>query len=205
MSETYSVVLTGKLLNDASLDDVKGRVGDAFKLNELQLNKLFGGKPVALKRGLDKKQAVKLSTRLQQLGAHAVIKAIADKPPAAKAPIAKITEAEPIATSDGAGRIEPASLAEKPSVPFTDIIADMPAQDVPENTTDTVQGSVVEAAVERDQPSIQAVSTADYESINCPRCGHEQPFSAACGHCKMDLTMHIKRLERKARVLAQRS
>lgn len=208
MSETYSVVLTGKLLNGESLNDVKTSVGSAFKLSVAQLDKLFSGKPVALKRGLDKKQAVKLSTRLQQLGAHAVIKSSVAKPAATKA--APVKETEPV----------------KQDLPFTDIVADMsesqksaaaeaaveikpvatkaakakpePAPEPPAAVKEPVAVSVPEV-----KPAAAPAKSAD--DITCPRCGHEQAFSTACGHCKMDLTMHIKRLERKAKVLANRA
>lgn len=222
MSETYSVVLTGKLLNDETLDNVKNNVGAAFKLSAAQLDKLFSGKPVALKRGLDKKQAVRLSTRLQQLGAHAVIKAVAAKP----------AKPEPVA---------------KPSVPFTDIVASMPepGSEMPEakpavevkpepvakpepivepvaaDPKPVVEESVVaEPAAEPQvastsddetvamdalaaEPAPQAESAeASDDNITCPRCGHEQAYTTACSFCKMDLTMHIKRMAKKAKVLA---
>ncbi|MGK0442532.1 MAG: hypothetical protein ACJA0N_002343 [Pseudohongiellaceae bacterium] len=199
MTESYSVVLTGKLLNGESLDDVKAKVGAAFKLNQAQLDKLFSGKPVALKRGLDKKQAVRLSTRLQQLNAHAVIKAVAAKP-------------------------EPA----KPSVPFTDIVSPMPdtavtalkpVGDVAPSVAEEFKPAVVEASIVEpeseeatateavvEEPSATVNSqsgTAGSDSIACPRCGNEQAYATTCGHCKMDLTMHITRMERKAKAKAK--
>ena len=202
MSETYSVVLTGKLLNSESLDEVKANVGSAFKLSAPQLDKLFGGKPVALKRGLDKKQAVRLSTRLQQLGAHAVIKA-------------SVAKADPVPAA------EPAPA--KPQPVFTDIVAamDEPAEVSPAPAAEPVVAAVAEAVEPEPSPApasepatavepepeatvAPAAAVADGDSINCPRCGHEQAFTTACGHCKMDLSLHIKRMERRAKVLANR-
>ncbi|MCR8922435.1 hypothetical protein NO559_06600 [Dasania sp. GY-MA-18] len=196
MSETYSVVLTGKLLNSESLDEVKANVGAAFKLSAPQVDKLFGGKPVALKRGLDKKQAVRLSTRLQQLGAHAVIKATAAK-------------AEPAA--------EPAPA--KPQPVFTDIVASMdePAEPTATPAAAEPQAAAAETAAAEPElspaPSPEPVAAAPADTpaaapagdrISCPRCGHEQAFATACGRCKMDLSLHIKRMERRAKVLANR-
>ena len=37
------------------------------------------------------------------------------------------------------------------------------------------------------------------QTLTCPRCGHNQGQVQQCGHCKMDLRLHIMRLQRKAR------
>lgn len=39
------------------------------------------------------------------------------------------------------------------------------------------------------------------EQLTCPRCGHSQDQHQVeqCGHCKMDLRLHIMRLQRKAK------
>lgn len=37
------------------------------------------------------------------------------------------------------------------------------------------------------------------EPLTCPRCGHSQDQVEQCGHCKMDLRLHIMRLQRKAK------
>ena len=37
------------------------------------------------------------------------------------------------------------------------------------------------------------------QALTCPRCGHNQAQVEQCGHCKMDLRLHIMRLQRKAR------
>lgn len=165
MSETYSVVLTGQCLDDEALESVKNRVAEAFKLSPPQTDKLFCGKPVALKRDLDKSQAVKLSARLQKLGAHTLIKGQAA---AARKPV-----------------VEAAVENKKPV-------------------------EAVLAVKEPAAPAVQAAKSTDYDTDNgsnlltCPRCGHEQPVAKACSACKMDLTLHLKRLARRAKLLANR-
>ena len=37
------------------------------------------------------------------------------------------------------------------------------------------------------------------QQLTCPRCGHSQRPVEQCGHCKMDLRLHIMRLQRKAK------
>ena len=60
MSETYSVVVSGQLVEGFELHQVKVNMTQAFKLSEAQVDKLLCGKPVALKRGIEKNLAVKL-------------------------------------------------------------------------------------------------------------------------------------------------
>lgn len=175
MSETYSVVLTGSVLNDQPLEEVKAKVAEAFKLKAPQLDKLFSGKPVAIKRGLDKKQAVKLSARIQQLGAHVVIKAVADKPVVPKAePEQKPVERVEPPVVEAVEEIEPATTSEKAET------------------------------VTKEKPSTSAADEQE-AMVTCPRCGHEQPHTLACGYCKMDLTLHLQRVARKARIRAAKA
>lgn len=172
MSETYSVVLTGSVLNDQPLEEVKAKVAEAFKLKAPQLDKLFSGKPVAIKRGLDKKQAVKLSARIQQLGAHVVINAVADKSTAAK-PEQKPVEREEPAVVEAVKEAEPVAVSK------------------------ALENSATES------PSSSA--TEQEAMVTCPRCGHEQPHTLACNYCKMDLTLHLQRVARKARIRAAKA
>ena len=37
------------------------------------------------------------------------------------------------------------------------------------------------------------------EDLTCPRCAHSQSPAQHCAHCKMDLRLHIMRLQRKAK------
>jgi hypothetical protein len=135
---------------------------------------------VALKRGLERTAAVKLSERLQGLGAVSMVKASAvqaapkaDKPKVAKPSAAKaaaVVSAEPAAKP--VAEPKPVSASESPAAPS-------------------------------EKPVAAPAASAEGESIECPRCGHEQAFTTVCGFCKMDLTMHIRRLERRAKVVDQ--
>lgn len=142
MSNSFSVVVTGKVVDGFELGQVKANVGKLFKLTEAQIDKMFAGKPVAIRRGIDKEQAIKLRSALAKAGALATVKT--SRPPAAKASEAAAAAAEPSA------------------------------------------------------------STAFTPDICCPRCGHEQSFTSACGLCKMDFTLQIQRLKRRAEAKAIR-
>ncbi|ARN74190.1 hypothetical protein [Oceanicoccus sagamiensis] len=78
-SESYSVVVTGKIAEGFELSQVKGNVGKLFKLDDAKVEKLFAGKPVAIRRGVEKGQALKLRAALAKAGAIAAVKVARSK------------------------------------------------------------------------------------------------------------------------------
>lgn len=155
MSELFSVVMTGKIADGKDRDEVKASVARLFKLNSAQLEKMFSGKPVAVRRDIDRLQADKICAALLQAGAEAKVKARVAAAAKPKAPPAPKAAAAPKPQA-----VASAKSAAKPA-------ASTPAQ------------------------------AADKGTIECPRCGHAQPFATQCGLCKMDLTLHIQRLEKR--------
>ncbi len=75
MSELYSVIMTGKLVDGFDLETVKSNVSETFKLDSAAVEKLFSGKPVAIRRDIEKGPALKLRSALMRAGAIAVVKA----------------------------------------------------------------------------------------------------------------------------------
>lgn len=130
MSDEYSVIVAGKVIDGFTVDQVKANVSKLFSLDGAKVSKLFSGKPIALRRGLSKERATKLRAALTNAGMLAVVKA--DK-------------------------------------------------------------VVIAAPDKKPQASLAAVR----DDIECPRCGHHQAFAKACKLCKMDLSLHILRLERR--------
>lgn len=161
MSETFSVVLTGKLADGYDLVQVKENIARVFKLAPEKVEKLFGGKPVALKRGVDKAQAMKLRNALARAGALGIIKADALKQESSA------SKAQPGIVPEPQAVVEPPAVAAKAA-------------------------------------SVDAPPVAARPSVTCPRCGHEQAHASSCGHCKMDLSLHLQRLERRQQMAANR-
>lgn len=149
MSEKFSVVLTGKLADGFELPEVMDNIAQVFKLAPEKVEKLFGGKPVALKRGVEKSQAMKLRNVLARAGALGVIK------------------------------------------------ADAVESEVPAETS----VAVVETEVPGNAAAVSGASLAD---VTCPRCGHQQAHASSCGLCKMDLSLHLQRIKRREKMLANR-
>lgn len=94
MSEsTYSVIFRGDLEPGFTVADVKGNFARLFKVGPDTVEKLFSGRPLALKKGLSEGQAAQLQATLTRLGAQSVVRAEAPvhAPPAAPKPVAPET------------------------------------------------------------------------------------------------------------------
>lgn len=139
MAQTYSVIFSGKVAEGFEVEQVKQNMAQVFKLSADKVERLFSGKPVAIKRSVDQSAALKIRNVMAKAGALGVIK----------------EEAE-------------------------------------------------QASASANAPEANAQTAAPMSEITCPRCGHHQAFTESCGLCKMDLSLHIMRMERKARVRALR-
>lgn len=72
---TYSLVFRGDLMPGYTAADVKTNMARLFKAGPETLEKLFSGRPLAIKKGLGKAQAVQLQATLAKLGAQSSLKA----------------------------------------------------------------------------------------------------------------------------------
>lgn len=71
---TYKVIFSGAVLPGQSASDVATRFSQAFKLsNPKTIARLFSGKVITLKSGLDETQAQRYKTVLEKLGADCLI------------------------------------------------------------------------------------------------------------------------------------
>ncbi len=162
MLNSYSVVFSGKTVDGFPLQQVKENLGRLFKLEAGQLERIFSGKPVALKKGLQKAEALKLRNSLAKAGALGVIKELAVKAPA------------------GSG-------AAKTAAP----------------TAVTPEAIARKAVASKEKGPLDNKKAAPaLKPITCPRCGFDQPHSSSCRHCKMDLTLHFRRVAKREKVLA---
>jgi hypothetical protein len=67
--DTYDVYFSGALLKDADLEEVKRKIGAMFKLEGEKLERLFSGRPIPIKRGVDMDRAVKFRVAFRDAGA----------------------------------------------------------------------------------------------------------------------------------------
>ena len=64
----YSVVFDGEKVPDSELFGVKQRLREVFKADRARIETLFTGKPVAIKRNLDRDSALKYQHMLKKIG-----------------------------------------------------------------------------------------------------------------------------------------
>jgi hypothetical protein len=68
-TKTYNVIFEGQLSGDKDIADVKRQLAALFKMNATQVEALFTGKPVAIKRGVDADTAKKYAAAFKNAGA----------------------------------------------------------------------------------------------------------------------------------------
>ena len=78
---SYDILFAGEITPGADPEGVRQRIQDLFRLKEQAVDRLFGGQPVAVKRGVDAATANLYRERF--LGAGAVVQVI----PSATAPL----------------------------------------------------------------------------------------------------------------------
>jgi hypothetical protein len=80
-SEQFDIIFRGDLVFGQPLAEVKLRLQQLFNLDAAKVDRLFTGRPIALKRGLDRASAVKYQQALLRAGAQVELQAAANTAP----------------------------------------------------------------------------------------------------------------------------
>ncbi len=115
--ETYDLFFSGQVMDGQDMEEVRGRVGKIFRASEAQLDRLFSGTPLPIKKGVDMDTAIKYRVTLREAGA--LIDVIPAKPAPRAAPGANIS-----ATAAGEAPAEDAGLQMTLAPPRTGSLAD---------------------------------------------------------------------------------
>ena len=67
---TYAIQFDGSIVDGADIDAVKQQLSQLLRVERDALDRLFSGRPVTLKRGLDRQQAIVYQQALQRAGAR---------------------------------------------------------------------------------------------------------------------------------------
>lgn len=67
--QRFEIVFRGDIVSGNSLADVKSRIQQLFKADSAQLERLFSGRPVVLKRGLDSETSERYRNTIHKAGA----------------------------------------------------------------------------------------------------------------------------------------
>ena len=81
MSNTYTIVFKGEILDGADSSAVQQKVAAMFKADAAKLAALFSGKPVAIKKNVDEATANKFVAAFAKAGAKAYAKNMAEPAP----------------------------------------------------------------------------------------------------------------------------
>ena len=151
MSNTFEVIFSGEVLDGFDAAETRAKVGQLFKADEAKLARLFSGKPVVIKKGLDEATANKYVGAFKKAGAKAIA-----KDAAAPAPVEAITAAPPpVETQAPAAKPSPAPAA-KPA----------PSSGSPVNTsTFEHSGEASEHLTEAPKTQVQLDANPDLSGI----------------------------------------
>ncbi len=116
MSDLYDIFFAGKIVDGFDEATVRENVAKLFKANAQTVEKLFSGKPQAIKRGVDKQAAVKYKAAMQKAGAVPLIRAHAEAQPKA------------------AGDAPPSGGEAKPKQTMAERLAALTGEEVPSET-----------------------------------------------------------------------
>ncbi len=77
MSNTYSVVLTGKLLDGYEPKSVQESFSELFKLSQDKVQAYFNGQPKVVKKAIDHQTAARFKAKIEGLGASVELRPVA--------------------------------------------------------------------------------------------------------------------------------
>jgi uncharacterized membrane protein YhaH (DUF805 family) len=210
MSMPLQLVFFGELIEGFGSDEVRRNLAQSFKLGDEQLDRMFGGNAVVLKRNLVEEEAVRYVAHLASLGARAQMRPM---PGAANTPSFKIEQsaAAPLPTlveSDGPRNRAP--FAVDPLDPWRDIEPARAEAIVPLRAGAKVPASFAAA------PASFAAAAAPFAppaaspyphapalpltiepgkphkgEVTCPKCSERQPMTLLCRNCATNLEMAL--------------
>ncbi|WIO74692.1 hypothetical protein QP938_01970 [Porticoccaceae bacterium LTM1] len=99
--QLFEIVFRGDIAPGANFAEVRQRLGELFKADEQQLERLFSGRPSVIRRSLDSATAERYQNAIQQTGALVQIRASKPEMPAQK-PVEAASSAEPVPSEQAA-------------------------------------------------------------------------------------------------------
>ncbi|MEJ6656517.1 MAG: hypothetical protein QNL70_10970 [Pseudomonas sp.] len=122
----FEVVFHGQVRADVAPEQARARIGQLFQVADRQLDMLFSGRRIVIKKGLDEAAAEKYRQAIERAGALCEVQPMADKP--------SQHTAEPAPTSAPAAPVTPSvprSAAPAPRDEFMAAFSEVEAPDLP--------------------------------------------------------------------------
>ncbi len=104
--DKYDLFFSGQIMEGLDMAEVRTRVGKIFGATEEQLNRLFSGDPIPIKKGVDMDTAVKYRVTLREAGA--LIDVVPTRSPPTRSPGRPATGGSPAAPAENAPAAAPA-------------------------------------------------------------------------------------------------
>ncbi|MCU7876071.1 MAG: hypothetical protein KZQ84_04580 [Candidatus Thiodiazotropha sp. (ex Lucinoma borealis)] len=167
-NDSYDVYFSGAILKENDPKEVKRKIGAMFKLDGEKLDRLFSGKPIPIKKGLDMDRAIKFRVAFRDAGGLVDI-----VPTGQPAPIHK----PPTQARTGEASSMVAQRSNPSNTEMT--LADGPME--PESNPDVVSISVPDYALSSPQgfdltdcaPEVEAVEIPDISSLDLDKSGSD--------------------------------
>jgi len=160
--ESFDIYFLGEMLPDADPATVRQGVAKLFKVQENAVDRLFSGKPLRVKQGVDVEAAGRYRTAFRDVGALVQIVASGSSPPAPKAPDERAAQTadataeaaqRPPADSRAYGLAEPGATLDHSEAPAPAEIDTSSLEALPPNT-----GSLEDCQVEKPHRPIPDIS-----------------------------------------------
>lgn len=120
MDPRVQLVFRGEVQPGHQLDDVKRRLGQLLKLDDVRLGQLFSGSRTVLKRSLLAEEAQRYVEHLTRIGARIVVEPMATPAPAIATPAMPLAPLAPLAISPGPAAAPTLALAPLDGAPSAD-------------------------------------------------------------------------------------
>jgi uncharacterized membrane protein YhaH (DUF805 family) len=204
------IVYSAEILDGFDPAAVRRDFGTMFKLGEDQLDALFSGTPVIVKRDLDVAAASSYVEHLARIGARARIRTVADAGPASVSPSTTLsTVPGALAASRSAPAAAPitATTPEPLGDEDDDLMAllQAAANRTPQPTAQAARGRSLftpstgeptESLMPSGMPSKAPTDTGlgapvDGDSVTCPKCGLVQPMQLLCRGCATNIAQAL--------------
>jgi hypothetical protein len=164
--EIFDVYFSGVILKGSDPAEVKRKIGAVFKLQGEKLDRLFSGKPIPIKKGIDMERAIKFRVTFRDAGALVDIVPAGDPPPSPK-PLQPPPQREQagVATADTPQPSNELTLANGPMELAGD--ADTSPIAVPEYELSSSQGFDLSDCT----PSVDPAQIPDISSLDMEKPG----------------------------------
>jgi hypothetical protein len=185
-NETYQLILEG-VAEGFDLQEVKEKLAAFFKMKPEKMDRLFQGRPVVVKKGLDNETALKYKSVFELAGATCRIEALEEE---YDIPPQMIEELE----GDGGDDDIPAHMIE--DRPYTEEDDEIPAHMI-ENGAYTKEEEDVPAHTIVE--SAEAPEAREEESMVCPKCDYKQAKARTCLRCGVVVEKFLELVENRAK------